>query len=94
MSGAASELGRLLKYEGAGTVEFIVDAKTGDFYFLEVNTRVQVEHPITEETTLVDIVALQIYVASGGLLTNLSYLKNLKQQVTLLRFGDSVLTII
>lgn len=83
MSGAATELGRLLKYEGAGTVEFIVDAKTGDFYFLEVNTRVQVEHPITEETTLVDIVALQIYVASGGLLTNLSYLKNLKQQVTL-----------
>jgi len=42
MSGAATELGRLLKYEGAGTVEFIVDAKTGGFYFLEVNTRVQV----------------------------------------------------
>jgi acetyl/propionyl-CoA carboxylase alpha subunit len=42
MSAAATELGRLLKYEGAGTVEFIVDAKTGGFYFLEVNTRVQV----------------------------------------------------
>ena len=42
MSNAATELGRLLKYEGAGTVEFIVDAKTGGFYFLEVNTRVQV----------------------------------------------------
>jgi acetyl/propionyl-CoA carboxylase alpha subunit len=42
MSAAAVELGRLLKYEGAGTVEFIVDAKTGGFYFLEVNTRVQV----------------------------------------------------
>ena len=81
MSKAATELGRLLKYEGAGTVEFIVDAKTGEFYFLEVNTRVQVEHPITEETTLVDIVALQIYVASGGLLSSLPYLKNLKQHV-------------
>ena len=42
MSAAATELGRLLKYEGAGTVEFIVDAQTGGFYFLEVNTRVQV----------------------------------------------------
>jgi acetyl/propionyl-CoA carboxylase alpha subunit len=81
MSQAATELGRLLKYEGAGTVEFIVDAKTGGFYFLEVNTRVQVEHPITEETTLVDIVALQIYVASGGLLKDLPYLQNLKQHV-------------
>jgi acetyl/propionyl-CoA carboxylase alpha subunit len=91
MSAAAIELGRLLKYEGAGTVEFIVDAKTGGFYFLEVNTRVQVspsanfltqvEHPITEETTLVDIVALQIYVASGGLLKDLPYLSNLKQNV-------------
>jgi acetyl/propionyl-CoA carboxylase alpha subunit len=81
MSAAATELGRLLRYEGAGTVEFIVDAQTGQFYFLEVNTRVQVEHPITEETTLVDVVALQIYVASGGLLSSLSYLKNLKQHV-------------
>lgn len=91
MSSAATELGRLLKYEGAGTVEFIVDARTGGFYFLEVNTRVQVfamysflnqvEHPITEETTLVDIVALQIYVASGGLLKHLTYLSNLKQYV-------------
>lgn len=81
MSDAATELGRLLKYEGAGTVEFIVDAKTGGFYFLEVNTRVQVEHPITEETTRVDVVALQIYVASGGLLKNLPYLNSLKQHV-------------
>src|SRR5271170_893749 len=79
MAAAATELGRLLRYEGAGTVEFIVDAQTGGFYFLEVNTRVQVEHPITEETTGVDIVALQIYVASGGLLIQLPYLKDLKQ---------------
>ena len=42
MSATATELGQLLKYEGAGTVEFIVDAQTGGFYFLEVNTRVQV----------------------------------------------------
>jgi acetyl/propionyl-CoA carboxylase alpha subunit len=80
MAAAATELGRLLNYEGAGTVEFIVDAKSGRFYFLEVNTRVQVEHPITEETTLVDIVALQIYVASGGLLKDLPYLRDLRQQ--------------
>jgi len=79
MAAAATELGRLLKYQGAGTVEFMVDAKSGGFYFLEVNTRVQVEHPITEETTLVDIVALQIYVASGGLLKDLPYLQNLRQ---------------
>jgi len=45
MSDAATELGALLKYEGAGTVEFIVDAQTGGFYFLEVNTRVQVPTP-------------------------------------------------
>ena len=46
MSDAATELGRLLRYEGAGTVEFIVDAKSGVFYFLEVNTRVQVRSPV------------------------------------------------
>jgi acetyl/propionyl-CoA carboxylase alpha subunit len=46
MSDAATELGRLLRYEGAGTVEFIVDAKSGGFYFLEVNTRVQVGSPM------------------------------------------------
>ena len=76
MSKTAIEIGNLLRYESAGTVEFIVDVDTAKFYFLEVNTRIQVEHPITEETTGVDIVALQIYVASDGRLDDLGYFSN------------------
>ncbi|KAJ2892308.1 hypothetical protein MKZ38_010011 [Zalerion maritima] len=68
MTAAATLIGKLLAYEGAGTVEFMVEVTTATFYFLEVNTRIQVEHAITEETTGIDIVALQIYVAAGGLL--------------------------
>jgi acetyl-CoA carboxylase biotin carboxylase subunit len=52
------------EYENAGTIEFIVDSK-GDFFFIEMNTRVQVEHPVTEEVTGIDIIKEQIRIASG-----------------------------
>ena len=62
---AAVTLGAHLRYRGAGTVEFLVDADRGEFYFLEVNARIQVEHPVTEAITGLDIVAEQIAIAEG-----------------------------
>jgi acetyl-CoA carboxylase, biotin carboxylase subunit len=64
MGKAAVRLAEVAKYTNAGTVEFIVDDR-GDYYFLEVNKRVQVEHPITEEVTGIDIVKLQLLIAMG-----------------------------
>ncbi|KAL6230262.1 carbamoyl-phosphate synthase L chain, ATP binding domain-containing protein [Aspergillus navahoensis] len=79
MSDTALRIAKLIGYENAGTVEFVVDAVTGKFYFLEVNARLQVEHPITEEVTGVDLVALQLFVAAGGRLDSIPELKDLKQ---------------
>lgn len=64
MGRAAVKLAELAGYSNAGTVEFIVD-DSGNFYFLEVNKRIQVEHPITEEVTGIDLVKLQIMIAMG-----------------------------
>lgn len=65
MGEASVNAAKALSYDNAGTVEFIYDDKTGEFYFLEVNTRLQVEHPVTEEITGLDLVQMQIESAQG-----------------------------
>ena len=65
MGQAAIKLAKKIKYSSAGTVEFLFDDKTDEFWFLEVNTRLQVEHPVTEEVTGIDLVAEQIKIARG-----------------------------
>ena len=65
MGEAALKLAKKIKYCSAGTVEFLMDDNTGEFWFLEVNTRLQVEHPVTEEVTGIDLVYEQIKIARG-----------------------------
>ena len=65
MGQAAIKLAKKIKYCSAGTVEFLFDDKTDEYWFLEVNTRLQVEHPVTEEVTGIDLVAEQIKIARG-----------------------------
>jgi pyruvate carboxylase len=63
---AALEIGRAVSYRAAGTVEFLQDADTGKFYFIEVNPRIQVEHTVTEVVTGIDLVKAQLRIADGA----------------------------
>ena len=76
MGEAAVKAAEYIKYEGAGTVEFLVD-KHRNFYFMEMNTRIQVEHPITEEVINYDLIREQILVAAGVPITGKNYLPKL-----------------
>ena len=62
---AAVTLAKYVKYDSAGTVEFLYDQDNDEFYFMEMNTRIQVEHPVSEQRTGIDLIAQQIYSASG-----------------------------
>jgi acetyl-CoA carboxylase biotin carboxylase subunit len=72
MGAAAIKAAKAVRYEGVGTVEFLVD-KNRDFYFMEMNTRIQVEHTITEEVTNFDLIKEQIKLASGSKISGKNY---------------------
>jgi acetyl-CoA carboxylase biotin carboxylase subunit len=76
MGKAAVKASEFIKYEGAGTVEFLVD-KNRDFYFMEMNTRIQVEHPITEQVINFDLIREQILVAAGVEISGKDYFPQL-----------------
>tara|TARA_S200000501_G_scaffold319243_1_gene313458 strand:+ start:4890 stop:6230 length:1341 start_codon:yes stop_codon:yes gene_type:complete len=76
MGSAAVKAAEYIKYEGAGTVEFLVD-KNRNFYFMEMNTRIQVEHPITEQVINFDLIREQILVAAGVTIKGENYLPSM-----------------
>jgi len=76
MGDAAVKAAEYIKYEGAGTIEFLVD-KHRNFYFMEMNTRIQVEHPITEQVIDYDLIREQILVAAGVKISGKNYFPNL-----------------
>jgi acetyl-CoA carboxylase biotin carboxylase subunit len=73
MGAAAIKAGKAINYEGLGTIEFLVD-KDGHFYFMEMNTRIQVEHPVTEEVIDHDLVKEQIKIAAGVKISGKNYM--------------------
>jgi acetyl-CoA carboxylase biotin carboxylase subunit len=73
MGDAAVKAVKAINYEGAGTIEFLVD-KHGNFYFMEMNTRIQVEHPVTEQVTNFDLIKEQIMVAAGEKISGKNYI--------------------
>jgi acetyl-CoA carboxylase biotin carboxylase subunit len=76
MGAAAVKAAEYIKYEGVGTVEFLVD-KNRKFYFMEMNTRIQVEHPITEQVIDYDLIREQIMVAAGTKISGKNYIPKL-----------------
>jgi acetyl-CoA carboxylase biotin carboxylase subunit len=86
MGEAAVKAAEFIKYEGAGTVEFLVD-KHRNFYFMEMNTRIQVEHPITEQVIDYDLIREQIMVAAGIPISGKNYLPQLMLKILITIFA-------